>query len=169
MLVLMSPKSVRQSAGLRRCMAGFTLIEMVTVVTIMAILAGMAAPSFQQFIGNQRLRNASYELMAALIQTRSEAVARNTSVDLVRSGVTWDTGWVVSVGSSALHTQNTYSGISITDSADLNKITYGKDGRTVTAATKFTLTTTTTTTGVTPRCVTIGLSGTPSSKLGACS
>lgn len=150
-------------------MSGFTLIELTIVIVILSILAMMTAPSFQQFMANQRLRNASYELMAALIQTRSEAVARNTSVDLVRSGPTWDNGWVVSSGTNTILTQNSYSGLSITDSASLSKITYGKDGRTTTVSTKFTITPAASITGVTPRCLSIGLSGLPSIKLGACS
>ena len=45
---------------------GFTLIEMMTVVVIVAILAAFAVPNFRQFVVNQRVRNASFDLTATL-------------------------------------------------------------------------------------------------------
>ncbi len=151
-------------------MLGFTLIELIFTVAVMAILASLAAPSFRQFIATQRIRNASFDMMAALTLVRSEAITRNASVDILRSGSAWDGGWKVSAdgGTTALLNQQAYSGLSITDSASLSKITYGKDGRATTASTNFTIAPATAMSGVTSRCVAIGLSGVPSTRVGGC-
>lgn len=151
-------------------MRGFTLIELIFTITVMAVLASLAAPSFREFITTQRIRNASFDLMAALTLVRSEAITRNASVGLLRSGSTWDGGWKVSAdgGTTALLNQQAYSGLTITDSAALSQITYGKDGRSTTASTKFTIAPATAMRGVTSRCVAIGLSGVPSTRMGGC-
>ena len=53
-----------------RCDArGFTLVELITAVAVMAILATLAVPSFRQYIGNQRTRNAAYDLVEVSIKT----------------------------------------------------------------------------------------------------
>ncbi|KQU85315.1 hypothetical protein ASC78_08155 [Variovorax sp. Root318D1] len=147
---------------------GFTLIELVTTITVMAILAGLALPSFSAFVANQRIRNVSFDLMAALTLARSQAVTRNTSVSLQKVGTAWDGGWRVSDGTLTFHNQEAYKNLSITDSQDLGAITYGKDGRTVTTSTKFTIAPSSEVSGVSSRCVSIGLSGVPSSSTGAC-
>ena len=149
---------------------GFTLIELIFTLAVMAILVALAAPSFREFIYTQRVRNASFDLMAALTLVRSEAITRSAPVDLLRTGSSWNEGWTVSAGTGtpALLNQQAYDGLAITDSADLAKISYGKDGRSTTASTKFTIAPTTTMAGVTSRCISIGLSGVPSSSLGAC-
>jgi len=147
---------------------GFTLIELVTTITVMAILAGLALPSFSAFVANQRIRNVSFDLMAAMTLARSQAVTRNTSVSLQKIGTDWDGGWRVSDGTLTFHNQEAYKNLSITDSQDLGAITYGKDGRTVTTSTKFTIAPSSEVSGVSSRCVSIGLSGVPSSSTGAC-
>jgi type IV fimbrial biogenesis protein FimT len=147
---------------------GFTLIELVTTITVMAILAGLALPSFSAFVANQRIRNVSFDLMAAMTLARSQAVTRNTSVSLQKVGTDWDGGWRVSDGTLTFHNQEAYKNLSITDSQDLGAITYGKDGRTVTTSTKFTIAPSSEVSGVSSRCVSIGLSGVPSSSTGAC-
>ena len=147
---------------------GFTLIELVTTITVMAILAGLALPSFSAFIANQRIRNVSFDLMAAITLARSQAVTRNTNVSLQRVGTEWDGGWRVTDGTLRFHDQEAYKNLSITDSQGLGAITYGKDGRTVTASTKFTIAPSPEVSGVSSRCVSIGLSGVPSSSTGAC-
>lgn len=149
---------------------GFTLIELVITVAVVAVLATLAAPSFREFIATQRIRNTSFDLMTALTLARSEAITRNANVDLLRTQSTWDGGWTVSAdgGATALLNQQSYSGLSITDSAGLGKITYGKDGRAVTASTNFTIAPATAMAGVTSRCVALGLSGVPSARVGGC-
>ncbi|MDQ0589715.1 GspH/FimT family pseudopilin [Variovorax paradoxus] len=147
---------------------GFTLIELITVITVMAILAGIAVPSFSAFIANQRVRNVSFDLMAAITLARSQAVTRNTNVSLQKIGTAWDGGWRVSDGTLTFHNQEAYKNLSITDSQGLGAITYGKDGRAVTTGTKFTIAPSPALSGVSSRCVSIGLSGVPSSSTGVC-
>jgi type IV fimbrial biogenesis protein FimT len=165
------PQRTARHAGQGRT-RGFTLIELVTTITVMAVLATLAIPSFSQFIMNQRIRNAAYDLMNALTQARSEAIRRNTKVDLKRATSTqpWDKGYnvLVSGGATALLDQQAYASLSITDSSDLAAITYGKDGRSLTSGTVFKIAPTGTVTGITARCVTIGVSGVPSLNVGGC-
>lgn len=63
---------------------GFTLIELMVTITIMAIIATMAAPSFFNMIERQRLNRDTENLIAQLAQARSQAVAlrRNVTVNL---------------------------------------------------------------------------------------
>jgi type IV fimbrial biogenesis protein FimT len=157
---------IRRSAGRR--VRGFTLIELVAAITVMGVLATLALPSFHAFVANQRIRNGSFDLMAALTLARSEAVTRNRSVDLKRSGTSWDRGWTVEEGTSTFHRQEAYKDLAISDSSGLGVITYGKDGRTVTTSTKFTIAPTTAIAGVSSRCISVGLNGLPSSSMGAC-
>ncbi|SDC90230.1 type IV fimbrial biogenesis protein FimT [Variovorax sp. CF079] len=152
----------------RRHVRGFTLIELVTVITVMGVLAALALPSFRAFVANQRIRNVSFDLMAALTLARSEAVTRNRSVDLTKTGGAWDEGWTVKEGTNVFHSQQAFKNLAISDSSDLDVITYGKDGRTVTTSTKFTIAPSPAMAGVNSRCISIGLSGLPSSSMGAC-
>lgn len=153
----------------RRHARGFTLLELITTITVMAVLAGLAAPSFSTFIANQRARNASFDLMAALTLARSEAVTRNRNVTFVRATTSqaWDKGWQVVdpiTPASPIQVQQALKNLSVTDSANLNSITYGKDGRILAAnTTTFTIQPSSTVSGVSPRCVVIGLDGMPSS------
>ena len=56
---------------------GFTLIEMLTVVTISAILVAMAVPSFAWINARTRAANTSNSLLASFELARSEAIRRN--------------------------------------------------------------------------------------------
>jgi type IV fimbrial biogenesis protein FimT len=93
---------------------GFTLIEMLTVVTISAILVAMAVPSFAWVNARTRAANTSNSLLASFELARSEAIRRNMRVSVCRvedpalaqpvcssaavngiAGDDWGTGWVV--------------------------------------------------------------------------
>jgi general secretion pathway protein H len=63
--------------------AGFSLIEMLVVVAILALTATLAAPLLSQGSGNVRLQTASSELATGFRLTRSAAIMRNKETTLV--------------------------------------------------------------------------------------
>ena len=82
---------------------GLTMIELMIVVTIAAILAGLAIPSFNDLINNTRLTSTMSQLTSDLNHARSEAIKRNRRVLVcVRgtdtacgAGTSWQNGWLV--------------------------------------------------------------------------
>ena len=50
---------------------GFTMIELLITLTITGILAATAIPSYNSMVAGQRIKTASFDLMSALILTRS--------------------------------------------------------------------------------------------------
>lgn len=148
---------------------GFTLIELMTAITVLTLLTLVALPSFREFVANQRVRNASFDLMAALTLARSQAITQNGPVSLQKRGSTWDAGWTVTDGTNTFGSQEALSNLSITNTGGIGSVTYERDGRLSSSGTKFTIKPATEMSGVTARCITLDLSGKPSSTQGGCS
>jgi len=75
---------------------GLTLIEMLTVIAIVAILAAVGVPGFRALLLHQRLAAASQAFVAALGMARIEAIRRGEPVSvLADGGAGWDAGWAV--------------------------------------------------------------------------
>lgn len=72
--------------------AGFSLIELMIGIAIMAILLGLALPSFQSWVKNTQIRNAAESITNGLQRARAEAVSRNTTVTFVLGA---DSTWTV--------------------------------------------------------------------------
>ena len=146
---------------------GFTLVELVTVVTIVGVLAAIVGPSMYDFMISQRLRNAAFELMADLTFARSEAVKRNSDVTINRSG-TWTGGWTITdSGGTTLRTHTAFpSTVSI--SATANSVVFSLNGR-ASPAIDFTIDDTGGKASIETRCIALDASGKPRSKTGSCS
>jgi type IV fimbrial biogenesis protein FimT len=88
------------SSGRQR---GFTLLELLITVSVVAILLAIAVPSLQTFIQNSREDSEADSLISSLEYARSEAVKRDADVEVCAStdGATcsgsnsWGTGWIV--------------------------------------------------------------------------
>jgi type IV fimbrial biogenesis protein FimT len=75
---------------------GFTLPELMAVVTIIALMSAMAAPSFSALVASQRAKGVASDLFTALTRTRSEAIKRNTEVTLKPATAgRWQDGWTI--------------------------------------------------------------------------
>jgi prepilin-type N-terminal cleavage/methylation domain-containing protein len=64
---------------LRRPERGFSLVEMLIVVGIVAVLAGVALPNIAQYIRNYRIRGAAQQVAGELQAARSKAIMTNTN------------------------------------------------------------------------------------------
>lgn len=145
------------------------MIELMITIAIAGTLATIALPSFRSFVQTQRVKSASFDLAAALTLTRSEAIKRNTNIAMSQASGGWQNGWTISAGGNLLRKQDAYSNLSITDSAGVSSITFRKDGRLASTPTNFTINAAPANSSVPSRCISISLSGRPSTKLGACS
>jgi type IV fimbrial biogenesis protein FimT len=83
---------------------GFTLIELMIALAILAILVTLAVPSFNDAALSSKLAGFSNDLLASAQLARSEAIKRNAPVTLCAStlGVScdgsstgWEVGWIV--------------------------------------------------------------------------
>ena len=96
--------------------SGFTLIELMVTISVLAILLAIAVPNFQSFILNSRLTATTNDLASAFAVARSEAVKRATRVTVCKSanpeaasptcsaGASWQNGWIVFVDSATAGT-----------------------------------------------------------------
>ena len=81
--------------GKTSSMQGFTLIESMVAVGVLAISASVAVPSYRHFTASQSIRTASMDVVSHLILARNEAVKRNGTVSLVPINSDWRNGWQV--------------------------------------------------------------------------
>ncbi|MGW8392864.1 GspH/FimT family pseudopilin [Pseudoduganella sp. HUAS MS19] len=94
---------------------GFGLVEMMAVVAVIAILAGVGMPAMQDFITNQRVKSTSSDLFTSILRARSEAIKRNRDVTITPS-TSWSTGWSIpspNAGEPALASFTTRSSITV--------------------------------------------------------
>ena len=74
---------------------GFTLIELVIAIVMIAILSAIAFPSMRSFIVRNRVRDAATDIFIVLNEARTEALKRNVTITLspVTAGTNWAPGW----------------------------------------------------------------------------
>lgn len=82
---------------------GFTLIQLMTVIAIIAVTLGVGIPSVSAMVQINRMATAMNSLSASFALARSEAVTRNQEIIICKSrdGVFctrkggWEQGWII--------------------------------------------------------------------------
>jgi type IV fimbrial biogenesis protein FimT len=87
--------------AIERKIRGFTLIELMVTVAVLAVLAALAAPSFRQLLAAQSVRTTGYDIVGDLVLARSEAVKRGENVTMTPVTSDWAAGWSVNVASTS--------------------------------------------------------------------
>ncbi|MBF0192449.1 MAG: GspH/FimT family pseudopilin [Magnetococcales bacterium] len=136
---------------------GFTLVETLITLGIVAILMSLGLPYMKNAILTQQVKNAVSDLHFSLVHARSEAIKRNANVTLTPTG-TWNDGWSVLSGATTLKTQDSFPNLTIT--GPVGSVTYQRNGRPAAAVTDFQVSVSGNT-AVTMRCVSIGANGVP--------
>ncbi len=73
----------------------FTLIELLIAMAIAALLVVLSAPMYAQWVADAETRAAAESIASGLRAAMTEAVKRNTSVEIVLDPTTKTGGWVV--------------------------------------------------------------------------
>lgn len=82
---------------------GFTLVELITTLTILSILLALGVPAFSQLMESARVSSVFHELTASLAGARIAAISRRTPTSVCpsedgrscRRDLSWDDGWIV--------------------------------------------------------------------------
>ena len=84
---------------------GFTMVELLVTLVVLAVLLALAAPNMSTFVNSSRLRSSHGELVSALTLARSEATKRGLPVTVKARGSTvgaeFSEGWDVFLDANA--------------------------------------------------------------------
>ncbi len=124
---------------------GVTLIELLVTLSIVVILATVAAPSLYHFVTSNRLSSITTEFMGILGNARSEAVKTSlptivcASSDLTNCTGSWSQGWISFIDNDRSSSRtngdtylrrNTALPDNYTANGSSNTIIFERDGRT---------------------------------------
>lgn len=76
--------------------SGFTLLELMTALAVIAVLAAMAVPTMRNVIENGHIRAAGASIQNGLALARAEAVRLNTQVEFAFTPDGWEVRHVAS-------------------------------------------------------------------------
>jgi len=90
----------RPPAGRR---SGFTLVELIAALAVLAVLAGLVPPAYADWIATQRLANQARHMAESMQMARSEAIKSGYRVNLCKSrdgrqctsDGGWEDGWIM--------------------------------------------------------------------------
>jgi type IV fimbrial biogenesis protein FimT len=109
---------------------GFTLIELMITIVILAIVITVGVPGLADFIASQRVRTTASDLIADMAFARAEAIKESRPVIFERvagATSTWKDGWRICVAANSTVTN--------CDSAEIRKQSSPVPGRTKVCAT----------------------------------
>ena len=74
---------------------GFSVVELIISISIVAILASIAVPSMTSIMTRHHVQDATSDLFAALLKARAEALMINGDVNVTPIHGDWAEGWRV--------------------------------------------------------------------------
>jgi len=116
---------------------GFSLIEFMMALAVVAILLGSAIPSFREIIAAMHMQVAKDALLGSLLRTRNMALMRRHPVDLCPSSdghscsdsLEWQAGWIIFDDLDRDDTPNDPADILFVGGANTDIAMLGTEGR----------------------------------------
>lgn len=142
MTLMYAYRKLKKRLRLAPPVLGFTLIELMVTLAVLAIIVAIAAPAFTGLVNSNRLTTQSNELIGGIQMARSEAIKRNARVSFCGSadgaacladGSTWSQ-WLVVRDSDGSVLQAGQIRAPVQVSSTTPQITFQADGLARTAA-----------------------------------
>lgn len=80
---------------------GYTLIELMTTVALVSVLATIGIPAFSHSVDGQRIGSTSRNLSASLALARHAAISQRYPVLVKSIGGSWKAGWTVYIDANS--------------------------------------------------------------------
>jgi type IV fimbrial biogenesis protein FimT len=119
---------------------GFTLVEAMVVMAIIAILMAVAVPTFRDFTASRAVSAQISDFAGSLRLARTEAIKRGRAVVICRTadaqaeeptcaaGTDWKSGWLIMQGDNLIRLQSSYSNSGGIVSDGIDSITFRPTG-----------------------------------------
>lgn len=144
---------------------GFTVVELLIAMVVMAIFAALAAPALTPMVAAQQVRTASTDLHAALQTARSEALTRNVAITVTPADGDWARGWTIKDDEgTVLRSQSGYPRVAVRGPT---RVIFNGDGRLDASVSAFGVSTLESDANA-DRCVRLRLNGRSAIDRGAC-
>ena len=151
---------------------GFTLVELMTVLAVLGVVAASSVSGLRSFAASQKVKSLSHDMTTDLLLARSEALKRNVSVNMTATNANWASGWTLTAGTENISTRNSANeSLSFAASPLVpTVITFDVNGRVSAPSTQLRMTVSVTGAPADSarRCVQLDLSGRARSTTGAC-
>ena len=106
---------------LRMTNSGFTLIELMVTIAVLAIIVGIAAPNISTQLANQRVKSTTATLANALKEAKAESIIRRQDLTFTYNNNGTNAG---SINIGNIFSYGYSSKSTITDSESKNPITF---------------------------------------------
>jgi type IV fimbrial biogenesis protein FimT len=147
--------------SVQRRTGGFTLVELLVTVCIVAVLMTLAVPSLTTLSLSQQVRSSAADLQTTLFFARKEAITRAASVNVVPGGGDWKNGWTVQLADGTVLRREAALNSQLAAMSG-GTITYQSDGHIPPPVPTQMIVRVTSNSNVIARCVRLDLSGRPS-------
>lgn len=120
---------------------GFTIIELMITLSVLAVLVAIAAPSFSDLLERRKLHGAGEKLFADLMYAKTEAIKRNDTirVSFTGNGATWCYGMAVDAACDCTAADCTIDGVlKVTNQDDFPSVSVQADSTFDGSSTSFT-------------------------------
>ena len=120
----------------KKSQTGFSLVELMIAISVLALLLTLAVPSFREAGLSGQLRSSANDLAASARFARSQAIKQNTVITLCVSasgascsGGGWEQGWIVVKGGAVLqHRAASPGGMKIAEANGVTSIDFQPTG-----------------------------------------